>query len=543
MFFLKEKLRKARQSLSLAARLVLAAAIVALIIWKYKALVNIDVRALIASASSVAAAVGTILGVYFVKSIVFVVPASMIYVAVGLAFPMWQALLINSAGIIIEVCVTWCLGRLLGGDNVAKILSKSKKGKKLLDIENGTKYPAFFGIRFLPLFPIDVVSLFMGTTTMKFLPYLLISFGGIMPRVILFTILGDRIYDLIPMKYTITAALIIVVIVIAVSIVKYAIKVARGDNWEYEPVTQSRRDIILDTDIGPDCDDAGALAVLLALMKREDMSPLGVVNCTSNKNSNGVLRAILNYCGFYNVPVAQTSRGEFLESSSSFAGIVNEKYMSDAGKTEVENSLDFYKKALKSAQDDSVVIVSVGMLNNIAELTAEYPDLVKKKVHALVAMAGRFPEGSEFNITQDVESAKYVFENFPRPIICSGYEVGEKIITGFDSDENTNAGNPVYDCYLFYTNSDKKGGRIVNRSWDLTAVQFAVEGCGDFYKMSHRVKITIDENGGNTAVNDRNSDRYYLKLSAKPQAVAEHLNTLLAQCRASAETEQAETEE
>ena len=531
MFFLKEKLRKARQSLSLVIRLVLAAAIVTLIIWKYKELVNIDVRALIASASSVAAAVGTILGVYFVKSIVFVVPASMIYVAVGLAFPVWQALLINSAGIIIEVCVTWCLGRLLGGANVAKILSKSKKGKKLLDIENGTKYPAFFGIRFLPLFPIDVVSLFMGTTTMKFLPYLLISFGGIMPRVILFTILGDRIYDLIPMKYTITAALIIVVIIIAVSIVKYAIKVARGDNWEYEPIMQSRRDIILDTDIGPDCDDAGALAVLLSLMKREDMSPLGVVNCTSNKNSNGVIRAILNYCGFYNVPAAQTSRKDFFESSSSFAGIVNEKYMSDAGKTEVEDSLDFYKKMLKNAQDDSVVIVSIGMLNNIAELTAEYPDLVKKKVHALITMAGRFPGGEEFNILQDIESARYVFENFPRPVICSGFEVGEKIITGFDSGENVNENNPVYDCYLFYTNSEKKGGRIINRSWDLTAVQFAVEGCGDFYKMSHRVKITVDENGRNTAVNDRTSDRYYLKLRAKPETVGSYLDSLMSQCK------------
>ena len=527
MIVLKEKLRKARQSLSLVARLILAAAIVTLIIWKYKALVNIDVRALIASASSVSAAVGTILGVYFIKAIVLVVPASMIYVALGLAFPMWQALLINAAGIIIELCVTWCIGRLLGGDNVTKILGKSKKGQKLLNIENSTKYSAFFGIRFLPFLPIDFVSLFMGTTTMKFLPHLLISFCGIMPRVVLFTVLGDKIYDLIPMKYTITAVLIIIVIIIAVSVVKYAIKVARGDNWEYEPVTSSRRNVILDTDIGPDSDDAGALAVLLSLMKREDMAPLGIVNCTSNKNSNGVIRAILNYFGFYSVPVAQTERDGFLETSSDFAEIVNKKYMSDAGGFDVEHSLGFYKKALKDAQDDSVVIVSIGMLNNIAELTAEYPDLVRKKVHALVAMAGKFPEGAEFNIVQDVEAAKYVFENFPRPIICSGYEVGEKIITGFDGDENSNEGNPVYDCYLFHNTGDKKAGRVSNRSWDLTAVQFAFEGCGDFYKMSHRVKISIDASGANTVENDRSSDLYYLKLKAKPEAVGSYLNTLM----------------
>ena len=62
-------------------------------------------------------------------------------------------------------------------------------------------------------------------------------------------------------------------------------------------------------------------------------------------------------------------------------------------------------------------------------------------------------------------------------------------------------------------------------------MQFAVEGCGEFYKMSHRVKITVDENGRNTVENDRNSDRYYLKLKAKPDTVAQYLNGLLTQCK------------
>ena len=31
---------------------------------------------------------------------------------------------------------------------------------------------------------------------------------------------------------------------------------------KFQPVAEKKRSIILDTDIGPDCDDAGALAVL-----------------------------------------------------------------------------------------------------------------------------------------------------------------------------------------------------------------------------------------------------------------------------------------
>ena len=49
--------------------------------------------------------------------------------------------------------------------------------------------------------------------------------------------------------------------------------------------------------------------------------------------------------------------------------------------------------------------------------------------------------------------------------------------------------------------------------------------------MSHRVKITVDADGANTAENDRTSDRYYLKLKAKPETVAQYLNSLLSQCK------------
>ena len=56
-----------------------------------------------------------------------------------------------------------------------------------------------FLVRLLPVFPIDFVSLFLGATKLPFWKYALISIGGIMPRVILFTILGDGIYDYIPM--------------------------------------------------------------------------------------------------------------------------------------------------------------------------------------------------------------------------------------------------------------------------------------------------------------------------------------------------------
>ena len=44
-----------------------------------------------------------LLGVYFVKSVLFVIPASLIYVSIGMAFDWPTACLINMGGILLEV--------------------------------------------------------------------------------------------------------------------------------------------------------------------------------------------------------------------------------------------------------------------------------------------------------------------------------------------------------------------------------------------------------------------------------------------------------
>ena len=82
---------------------------------------------------------------------------------------------------------------ILGGEYVEKRLKGSKAGDKVLALGDGKKLSVLFLVRFLPVFPIDFVSLFLGATKLPYWKYALISLGGIMPRVILFTILGDGI--------------------------------------------------------------------------------------------------------------------------------------------------------------------------------------------------------------------------------------------------------------------------------------------------------------------------------------------------------------
>jgi len=199
-----------KSTVKLVLRLALTVAVTAVAIINYEKLSNIDVRNIVASSPSVALAVLSVLGIYGVKGAVFVIPASLVYVSVGMAFPTAQAIVINLCGIALEITVSYLFGLFVGGDYVNNLLKKSKGGEKILSLGDKNKFASIFVIRLLPVFPIDFASLFFGSMKIPFAKYFLASLLGIAPRVILFTVLGDAAYDYIPMK------LIIAIIICAV---------------------------------------------------------------------------------------------------------------------------------------------------------------------------------------------------------------------------------------------------------------------------------------------------------------------------------------
>ncbi len=524
---MKEKLFRSSHALGLAARIIVSVFIIALIIWKYEDLQNIDIRALVDSSSSVIAAVAAIWGVYLLKSVTLVLPASLIYIAVGMCFPAHWAVLINAVGIMAEVSASYLFGVIMGGPYVKNKLEKNKYGEKILSLQEKNKLSAIFIIRVLPVFPIDIVSLLLGAVRMKFLQYFLVSLGGILPRVILFTILGDGIYDYFPMQKIVLVGAILIPVALVAWIIKYAVKMSKAeDNYgksPYEPIKDSRRNVIFDTDIGPDCDDAGSLAVLFEMVKKYDVKILGVANCTSNPYGNGAIRAISEYYGYDDIKIGQHKGYEILKDADKYNKPITKKYCKyENSAIHSDSALKLYESVLKKAEDDSVTVVSVGPLTNIAEILNEQPELFNKKVNSIIAMAGKFPKGKEFNIECDPEAAKTVFEKFRKIIVCSGFEIGSKIKTGFTREHEN---NPVYDCYKYYVGG--KEPPYMRESWDLTAVHYAFEGEGNFYSLSKPVNITVADDGHISAVADKYSKRYYLIQKSGHDNTAEYLNGIL----------------
>lgn len=235
MFIITEK---KKEILKAALKIAVALAVFIAVLCNYDTLTHLDMRTLAAAAPSLLAAVLTVLGVYVLKGLVFVIPASLFYISVGMAFEPLTAVAVNLAGILLEVTVSYVFGRFLGGAYITKLLQSKKGGQRILEMQNKRSGAAsVFVMRLLPVFPIDFVSLFLGGSKYPFLKYLLLSVAGIAPRVILFTLLGDTIYDYIPMR------LIITLIVIAVPVAAIAVlirmlyrrkKSAKGENADHD---------------------------------------------------------------------------------------------------------------------------------------------------------------------------------------------------------------------------------------------------------------------------------------------------------------------
>ncbi len=164
-------------------------------------------RKLVEGASSIYTAALVVMGVYCVKAVTLVVPASLVYISVGMAFPTPVALLINCLGIMAESTITYFMGKFLGGDRVDKMLRDKKGYEKLEKFRDKGKYPFVFLLRFAS-FPIDLGSLFFGASSFPLLTYLTMYLEGTLPRVIVLTVLGEKAYELIPMKYIVTAVFI-----------------------------------------------------------------------------------------------------------------------------------------------------------------------------------------------------------------------------------------------------------------------------------------------------------------------------------------------
>lgn len=294
--------------------------------------------------------------------------------------------------------------------------------------------------------------------------------------------------------------------------------------------------VIFDTDMGPDYDDVGAMAMLHALADRGEAEILATIASTKYEGVAAVLNVLNTYFNKPDIPIG-IPKGEALELKDfqHWTDTLIAKYPHKIHKNnEVPDAVSLYRKVLAQQADNSVTIITVGFLTNIAALLQSSPDefsslsgkaLVNKKVKNMVSMAGIFPSGMEFNVEEDARAAKYVFENWERPLLFSGFEIGDKIMTGLPLIHNANIKNsPVKDVYRIsipQAEEDSEG----RMSWDQTAVLVAVRGHKPYYKLKSGT-IKVNEDGSNSW-NSKGTKQHYLVEKSVPEEVQKLIDELM----------------
>jgi hypothetical protein len=274
--------------------------------------------------------------------------------------------------------------------------------------------------------------------------------------------------------------------------------------------------VIFDTDIGSDCDDAGALAVLHALADAGELEILGVIFSSGrNRYGVGTCDAINTYYGRGDLPLGQyqgTDVGDPTDSYTKRIATDTELFGHDV----VDNAPDLvsvYRSLLESQPDHRVTICSVGHPHGLVHLLRDPRGaaLVRAKVERWVAMG---MGGWNFQAMGMSAYCRELLDRWPVPFYIS--PSGAPIKTGHRLLPNTPVSNPVREAYrLWGTGTAITEGRS---SWDQVAVLFVARPGLFHVESTGRVERLADGKVvWNGAVND---PKHHL---VTPKATAEEM--------------------
>jgi len=270
--------------------------------------------------------------------------------------------------------------------------------------------------------------------------------------------------------------------------------------------------LIFDTDMGNDVDDALALAMIHALESRGEVQLLAVTVSKDNRYAAPFIDLVNTFYGRASIPIGVVKNGKTPEDANMIkvpaerrnaqGGYLYPHRLTDG--RQAPDAVTVLRRALAQSPDASVVIVMVGFSTNLARLLASPADqasplngaqLVAAKTKLLSTMAGNFTAQPkpEYNVKIDIPAARKVFEEWPTPVVFSGYEIGQALLfpaTSIEHDFGWVTDHPVADAYRQYMKMPYD-----RPTWDLTAVLYAVRPDKTYFTLSPPGRVAVDNEG------------------------------------------------
>lgn len=136
-----------------------------------------------------------ILGLYGVKSISVFLPMLPLQLTVGFLFRRPIAVLVNTLGYALGAAISYWRGRSAGAEAIDRLLEKYPRLSGFIQGNKGSNLFLSFLLRVIGMVPMDVSSMYLGSTRVPFLPYLLATMAGALPKIVAITLMGDSITE------------------------------------------------------------------------------------------------------------------------------------------------------------------------------------------------------------------------------------------------------------------------------------------------------------------------------------------------------------
>ena len=265
-------------------------------------------------------------------------------------------------------------------------------------------------------------------------------------------------------------------------------------------------DIILDTDVGSDCDDMMALAYLVYAKRNLSLDIKAITHSNSCPEGIPAMRAFFGHLDEAAPPIGKPECD--IEYHDKYAKAVTEKFADEECYAAADSAVSVMRRALLESTD--AVILGIGPMTNIAALLDSAPDeistldgisLVRERCRKIVLMAGDFTSGKpEWNVKLDIPAMQTVVNKSPAPIAFLPFEVGYGMITGKPIMDAFGEDNPLSLSFMRFPGTDKLCGR---HSWDPAAAVYAVLGDSEYLTESEPQRVTVTDEGVTVAAPER----------------------------------------
>ncbi len=315
-------------------------------------------------------------------------------------------------------------------------------------------------------------------------------------------------------------------------------------------VAGDRPRVIFDSDMGSDCDDVGALALLHAYADERLVEIAGCVFSSGKvPYGAGIIDAINVYYGRADIPVGachdltfgdpvdKMSAEKLARDQAAFGNRIVHNH-------DAEEQVRMLRRVL-AAEEGRVVYITVGHTKALHDLLVSEPDeispltgaeLIQQKVSRWVALGALRSSNPEGRWTQDWNFFRngtagytdHLLDHLPVPMFF--IDAGSEVMTG-GSLQDTPPGNilrTAYRDWLWW-----HGQRTLDDqrpSWDLAAVYYAVKEEGDFLSMPRLGQLDFEPDKGCRWRDGEQWTNQYMveeKIGVR-ESFADYLNALIA---------------